>query len=92
VLRFVAVALVVIIASVSAIDGVCCPDGCTDEAATEQHESNIPDVGCLLCAGGIELPVAVVVLVASHHTPASFPIANRVLNVPASPPDHPPRS
>ena len=92
VLRLVAVALVVIIASVSAVDSVSCPDGCTDAPATEQHESDSSDVGCLLCAGSIEVTAAGVVLVDSHNTPASSPIRDRVLNVPVAPPDHPPRS
>jgi hypothetical protein len=82
-------------ASLNAIDGICCPDGCTHEQASisQHHDRESSDGGCVLCLGGVES--------ASPHTPsASVTVTNRFagllltlhLDAPTDPPDHPPRS
>ena len=93
--RLVAAAMLVLFASLNAIDGICCPDGCTHEqASTSQHTTgNHLTAACVLCLGGVESAVP--------HTPsASGTVTNRFaplplthhLDAPTDPPDHPPRS
>jgi hypothetical protein len=93
--RLVAATMFVLFASLNAIDGICCPDGCTHEQAStsQRHDRESSDGSCVLCLGGIESA-------ASHTPPASVTVANRVaglvltlhLDAPTDPPDHPPRS
>jgi hypothetical protein len=93
--RLVAAAVLVLFASLNAIDGVCCPDGCTYEAASTspQHGQESPDGTCVLCLGGVESAAA-------HAPAASGILTNRFasllfthpLDAPADPPDHPPRA
>ena len=91
----VAAAILVVFASLNAIDGICCPDGCThEEAPTSQHnDRDSSDGSCVLCLGGVES--------ASLQTAsASGPVTDRFipllltphLDAPSDPPDHPPRS
>ena len=93
--RFLAVAILVVFASLNAIDGICCPDGCTHEreATSQQHGDDAGDGSCMLCLGGIDSPVAPVL------TPSGMP-TTRIAHAPlrshidalANPPDHPPRA
>ena len=93
--RFAAVLMLVIFASLNAIDGICCPDGCTHEEETSSTRS--PPEGsegiCVLCGGGLSSPVAedlspgVPVVSVIGRTPAANPH-----DVPPTPPEHPPRS
>ena len=93
--RLVAAAIVVLFASLNAVDGICCPDGCTHEqASTSQHnDRESSDGSCVLCLGGVES--------ADPQTPSASGIVTdrftrlllaRHLDAPAEPPDHPPRS
>jgi hypothetical protein len=90
-----AAAMLVLFASLNAIDGICCPDGCTHEQAStsQHHDRESSDGSCVLCLGGVESAVP--------HTPsASVTVTNRFaallptlhLDAPTNPPDHPPRS
>jgi hypothetical protein len=92
--RLIAAAMLVLFASLNAIDGICCPDGCTQEqASTSQHHDRESDGSCVLCLGGVESAVP-------HTTSASVTVTNRFaallltlhLDAPTDPPDHPPRS
>ena len=93
--RFVAAAMLVLFASLHAIDGICCPDGCTHEqvSTSQHHDRESSDGSCFLCLGGVESAV-------SHTPSASVTVTNRFaalpptlhLDAPADPPDHPPRS
>ena len=87
--------MLVLFASLNAIDGVCCPDGCTHEqsSASQRHDRQSSDASCALCLGGVESAVP--------HTPsASVTVTNRFatllrtlpLDAPTDPLDHPPRS
>jgi hypothetical protein len=93
--RFLTVAILVVFASLNAIDGICCSDGCTREreSASQQHGDHAGDGSCMLCLGGID----------SGAAPALTPggiLATRVGHPPlrshldalANPPDHPPRA
>jgi hypothetical protein len=48
--------MLIVFASLNAIDGICCPDGCThEEASTSQHDDReSSDGSCVLCLGGVE--------------------------------------
>ena len=93
--RLAAVTMFAVFASLNAIDGICCPDGCTHEqAATSQHhDRDSSDGRCVLCLGGVESA-------APHVSSASVTLMNRLaglqlilhLDAPTDPPDHPPRS
>jgi hypothetical protein len=52
--------MLVLFASLNAIDGICYPDGCTHEqASTSQHsDRESSDGSCVLCVGGVESAVA----------------------------------
>jgi hypothetical protein len=52
----VAALLLVVFGFLNAIDGICCPDGCTqEEASTSQHhDRESSDGSCVLCLGGVE--------------------------------------
>jgi hypothetical protein len=85
--------MLALFASLSAIDGICCPDGGTDEQATPQrHGRESSDGSCVLCLGGVESA-------GPNTPPASVAVTNRFaalllalhLEAPADPPDHPPR-
>jgi hypothetical protein len=87
--------MLILFASLNAIDGICCPDGCTHEQASTSHHNDreSSDGSCVLCLGGVESAVP--------QTPsASGPVTNRLapllfihhLDAPTDPPDHPPRS
>ena len=51
--------MLVLFASLNAIDGICCPDGCTHEQAStsQQHDRESSDGSCVLCLGGVESAV-----------------------------------
>ena len=93
--RFLALAILVVFASLNAIDGICCPDGCTHEqATTSQHRDREPsDSNCVLCLGGVESAVpqapSVSGVVTNRFAP---PLFTHHLDAPTDPPDHPPRS
>jgi hypothetical protein len=93
--RLVAAAMLVLFASLNAIDGICCPDGCTHEQASTSphHDRESSDGRCVLCLGGVEsagpqaasgagtVTIRFAPLLFTHH-----------LDAPTDPPDHPPRS
>jgi len=93
--RLVAAVMLVLFTSLNAIDGICCPDGCTHEPSSslQQHDQESPDGVCVLCLGGVETPVP-------HGWTAARILTNRFappplthhLNAPTDPPDHPPRA
>jgi hypothetical protein len=93
--RLLAAAMLTLFASLNAIDGICCPDGCThDPPSTSQHqERQSSDGTCVLCAGGVESSVVPSPLPSAIVTsPIALPHFTRRLDAPADPPDHPPRS
>jgi len=92
--RLVAAAVLVLFASLNAIDGVCCPDGCNDEpSSTSQHGQESPDGTCVLCLGGVESTSAPAPAAAGILTKRVAPLlATHPLDATADPPDHPPRS
>ena len=93
--RLLAVAILVVFASLNAIDGICCPDGCTHEreSTSQQHGDHSGDGSCTLCLGGIDSAAAPAL------TPSGI-LTTRIGHAPlrshldalANPPDHPPRA
>ena len=93
--RLVAAVMLVLFASLNAIDGICCADGCTHEqtSASQHNDRESSDGSCVLCLGAVES--------AAPQTPsASGIVTDRFtslvrtlhLDAPPEPPDHPPRS
>ena len=92
--RFAVVVMLVVFASLNAIDGICCPDGCTHEQTTSSAPIGASTGGiCVLCTGGLQGPVlenrAPTAAVRSDITRIAVPDP---LDVPPDPPEHPPRS
>jgi len=93
--RLVAAAMLVLFASLSAIDGICCPDGCTHEqtSAAQHHDRESSDGRCVLCLGGVEsaVPQAAsgAAIVTNRFAPLLF---THHLDAPTDPPEHPPRT
>jgi len=93
--RLLAAAILMLFASLNAVDGVCCPDGCTHEGASpsQHHDWESADGSCVLCLDGVE-PAAPQTPSASDIVTDRFTprLLTRPLDAPAEPPDHPPRS
>jgi hypothetical protein len=90
-----AAAMLTLFASVNAIDGICCPDGCTEEQASpSQHdERQSSDGACVLCVGGVESSIALTPLPSAIVTSRiALPLFTHHLDAPTDPPDHPPRA
>jgi hypothetical protein len=93
--RLAAILMLVIFASLNAIDGICCPDGSTHEEEASSTPSS-PQSGegiCVSCVGGLSSPVP------DDHSPGT-PVVSVVARMPDTnphdvspePPEHPPRS
>jgi len=92
--RFLAAVILVVFASLNAIDGICCPDGCAHERelTSQQQGDQSGDGSCMLCLGGIDSPTAPVLSHAGVLTNRiGIPPLSSHLDALASPPDHPPR-
>jgi hypothetical protein len=93
--RFLAVAILVVFASLNAIDGICCPDGCThpSESTSPQQNDHSGDGSCMLCLGGIVSAEAPVLTPSGLlATRAGHPPVRSHVDALSHPPDHPPRS
>jgi hypothetical protein len=92
--RSAASILIIVFLSLNVLDGVCCPDGCTDQQQSSAAPNpDRPNTGCLLCAGGVNsvaarsvLSPALIVVRAMSERPAS------PADIPAPPLEHPPRA
>ncbi len=88
-------AILVVFTSLNAIDGICCPDGCTQEreSTSQQRGDHAGDGNCMLCFGSVDSAVAPVLtpsgILTTRIGHASF---SSYLDALANPPDHPPRS
>ena len=93
--RLLAVAILVAFASLNAIDGICCPDGCTHvrESISQQHVDHSGQGSCMLCLGGIDSAAAPVLAPSGMLTTrVGQPPLRSHLDALAHPPDHPPRA
>jgi hypothetical protein len=93
--RLLAAAIVVVFASLNAIDGICCPDFGTHprESASPQRRDHSGDGTCMLCLGSI-VSAMVPVLAPSDlpMTRAGHPRVRSLVDAFSHPPDHPPRA
>jgi hypothetical protein len=92
--RLAAVLLMLLFASLNAIDGICCPDGCThQQEASSDQSSPQPTAGiCMLCIGGVDHSAP------QSLSPGAFIVAQVVRTATGNPDDvrpepldHPPR-
>jgi hypothetical protein len=92
--KLLAAVMLMLFASLNAMDGFCCPDGCTHEEQSPQaHTSEAPAGICALCLGAVDAS-ALQDLAPRYIVTDRVglpPIAHR-LDVPPDPVDHPPRS
>lgn len=92
--RFVAALMLVMFASLTAIDGICCPDGCThgEEAPSTPSTAQVREGVCVLCVGGLSNPALEAV---SPGVPVITVVSGVAVtnpgDVPPDPPEHPPR-
>ncbi len=93
--RLLAAAMLVLFASLNAMDGVCCPDGCTQEQQTpaQSHNPDASDGNCMLCLGGVDSSVRPALTPGAVVTEGVglSPLAH-YLDAPSDPMEHPPRS
>ena len=88
-------AILVVFASLNAIDGICCPDGCTHEreSTSQQQSDHSGDGSCMLCLGSIVSAAVRVLTPASIVTTrAGHPRLRSLLDAVPNPLDHPPRA
>jgi len=92
--RLLAVAIVVVFTSLNAIDGICCPDGCTHprESASQQQNDHSGEGSCMLCLGSIVSAAAVLTPSGLLSTRAGHPPLRSHVDAFSHPPDHPPRA
>ena len=87
--------MLTLFASLNAIDGICCPDGCTyEQSSTSQHNDRQSSEGaCVLCVGGVESSTVLAPLPSAILTNRiALPLFTPRLDAPTDPLDHPPRS
>ena len=87
--------MLILFAWLNAIDGICCPDGCTEEqsSTSQRDDRQSSDGACVLCVGGVESSIVLAPLPSTILTKRiTLPLLTHHLDVPTDPPDHPPRS
>jgi hypothetical protein len=92
--RLLATAILLVFA-LNAIDGICCPDGCThDNQSTVQQHGDLGGAGsCMLCLGGTDSAGAPVLTPSGVlATRIGHPPLRSHLDADANPPAHPPRT
>ena len=93
--RLLALVMLVMFASLNAVDGICCPDGCTHEQQSS-FERHTPDAGggtCVLCLGGVDSSVRQDLLPCGVVTDGvEPPPLSHHLDAHSDPVEHPPRT
>jgi hypothetical protein len=93
--RLLAAVVLVLFASLNAMDGICCPDGCTHEqqSPSQQHRSESSDGTCMLCLGGVNSSVQQDLSRSDVVTDSvGLPPLAHHLDAPPDRVEHPPRS
>jgi hypothetical protein len=93
--KLLAGVVLVLFASLTGLDGVCCPDDCTHErpVPSQTRSQDATDGICLLCLGGVDSTVqqdlsARIVVTGGIERP---PFAQHA-DAPSTPVEHPPRA
>ena len=92
--KFLATVLLAIVPLLAAVDGVRCPDGCTDEPPISNGSKHAPDDGaCAVCVGGMETSATyVLVPCGMMSVDISISAPPRSDNAAPDPLEHPPRA
>jgi hypothetical protein len=93
--KLLAAVMLVLFASLNAMDGACCPNGCTHEQQSPslQHTPDAADGICMLCLGGIDSSVRQDLTPRGVVTDGvELPAFAHHLDAPLDPMEHPPRS
>ena len=82
----------IVFASLTGVDAVCCPDGCTDEQSqTQQHSPESTRGACLFCLGSVDTARPQQLLASMVAAGLDVPAALPLLDPAPTPADHPPR-
>lgn len=87
--------MLVLFASLNAMDGFWCPDGCTREhqSLSQQDTQESTEGICVLCLGGADSSARQELSPCDIVTDrAGLPPLAHLLDAPSDPPEHPPRS
>jgi hypothetical protein len=86
--------MLVLFAFLNAIDGICCPDGCTDEqqSAPQQHKPDSTAGICALCIGGVATVRLELLAGGVVSDRVDVPPLAHHLDAPSDPVEYPPRS
>lgn len=93
--RLLAAVMLVLFTSLNAMDGVCCPDGCTreEQSPAQPHNSESAAGICVLCLGGVDSSTLQDLSPCGILTDrVGLPPFAHHLDVPSDPVEHPPRS
>ena len=92
--RVVAAVMLVLFTSLNAMDGVCCPDGCTHEqqSPSQEHAPDATDGICMLCLGGVDSSLRQELSPCAVTAGVEPPSLAPHLDAPSDRVEHPPRS
>ena len=89
-MRKLAAALLVVFTCLAAVDGIVCPDGCTDDAPKSGQAAH--PGSCLACLNGVALTATVIPLTSLMPlTSEPPPVVLKFTVCPSHDIDHPPR-
>jgi len=91
--KFLAAAILIVFASLNALDGICCPDGCTHLRESTSQADHSGDGSCLLCLGSVVSARGPMLTASDLLTiRAGHPPLRSHADAFSHPPDHPPRA
>jgi hypothetical protein len=86
--------MLVLFASLNAMDGVCCPDGCTheEESPAQPHNRESADGTCVLCLRGVDSSALQDLSPSNVTDSVGLPPLPHHIDAPSERVEHPPRS